>query len=49
MAPGSTIGRHQLATRFTANVRIHFIDYPNPEELGMIYTEYIKGSVLSSE
>ena len=33
MAPASTIGRHDLSTRFTANVRILYIDYPSKEEL----------------
>jgi dynein heavy chain 2, cytosolic len=28
MAPCSTVGRHELSTRFTANVRIHYISYP---------------------
>ena len=29
MNPSSTIGRHAISTRFTANVRVLFIDYPN--------------------
>ena len=33
MAPTSTIGRHSLSTRFTANVNIITITYPNKEEL----------------
>lgn len=33
MAPASTLGRHDLSTRFTANVKILFIDYPNKNEL----------------
>jgi dynein heavy chain 2 len=39
MAPASTIGRHELSTRFTANVRIHFIEYPTIEELKSVYSE----------
>ena len=42
MAPASTIGRHDLSTRFTANVRILSIDYPSNEELINIYTEYTR-------
>lgn len=33
MNPASTIGRHELSTRFTAKVRILFLDYPSGEEL----------------
>jgi dynein heavy chain 2 len=40
MAPGSTVGRHALSTRFTANVRIHYIDYPSKQELASVYCEY---------
>ena len=29
MAPHTTIGRHELSTRFTANVRIYFIEQPS--------------------
>lgn len=42
MAPSSTVGRHELSTRFTANVRILFIEYPNAEELSLIYAEYAR-------
>lgn len=28
MAPSSTVGRHDLSNRFTANVRILNVDYP---------------------
>jgi len=40
MNPASTIGRHVLSSRFTAVVRILYIDYPTDEELVQIYTEY---------
>ena len=43
MNPASTIGRHELSTRFTAKVRILFIEYPNNEELLSIYTGYFQG------
>lgn len=33
MAPSSTVGRHVLSTRFTANVRVLSLDYPTQEEL----------------
>jgi len=48
MNPSSTLGRYPLSTRFTANVRNHYVDYPTIEELNTIYTEYLKG-VLQSE
>eukprot|EP01022_Parablepharisma_sp_SALTPOND_P023029 TRINITY_DN475_c0_g1_i1.p1 TRINITY_DN475_c0_g1~~TRINITY_DN475_c0_g1_i1.p1 ORF type:complete len:3195 (-),score=434.63 TRINITY_DN475_c0_g1_i1:26360-35944(-) len=40
MNPASTIGRNVLTSRFTAAVRILYIDYPSDEELVQIYTEY---------
>ena len=42
MNPGSTIGRNELSTRFTANVRIAYISQPTSNELFVIYTEYVK-------
>ncbi len=33
MNPPSTVGRHPLSTRFTANVRIHYIEEPTTEEM----------------
>ncbi|CAD8135851.1 unnamed protein product [Paramecium octaurelia] len=42
MNPPSTIGRHQLSTRFTANVRIYYIEQPSNDELQQIYQEYLK-------
>lgn len=42
MAPSSTVGRHELATRFTANVRILYVDYPSAEELQSVYAEYAR-------
>ena len=45
MAPPSTIGRHSISTRFTANVRIHYVGYPKKEELLEIYIGYFKGSL----
>jgi dynein heavy chain 2 len=37
MNPSSTIGRHQLSTRFTSKMRICFISYPDKEQLQSIY------------
>ena len=42
MNPSSTIGRYELSTRFTANVRIAYIDNPTSNELFAIYSEYLK-------
>lgn len=40
MTPSSTIGRHELSTRFTANVRILCNSYPSKQELSQVYEEY---------
>ena len=48
MAPASTIGRHALSTRFTANVRIIYIDYPTKDELSIIYKDFSE-SLLSKK
>jgi dynein heavy chain 2 len=42
MNPSSDIGRHDISTRYTANVRILFIDYPSQEDLKTIYQELAK-------
>ena len=39
MNPPSTIGRHRLSTRFTANVRMCYMEYPSNEELSGFETE----------
>ena len=31
MNPSTTIGRHRISTRFTANVRLCYMDYPESE------------------
>lgn len=46
MNPSSTIGRHKISTRFTANVRIYFMSYPNDFELEPVYREFM-GTILS--
>ena len=46
MNPSSTIGRHKISTRFTANVRICYMDYSSAEELLPVYAEFMK-TILS--
>ena len=48
MNPSSTIGRFEITTRFTGNVRMLFLDYPNNEDLTKIYDEYLK-KILDEE
>ena len=48
MNPSSTVGRFEITTRFTGNVRILFVDYPSPSDMNVIYTDYLK-CILSSE
>ncbi|XP_047126593.1 cytoplasmic dynein 2 heavy chain 1 isoform X1 [Hydra vulgaris] len=38
----SSLGRHQLSSRFTSIVRICSIGYPTKSQLETIYTEYLK-------
>ncbi len=42
MNPSNTLGRHKLSTRFTSIVRICSIDYPNEEQLQIIYANYLQ-------
>lgn len=42
MNPSSTVGRHLLSPRFTANVRIACVDYPTRDELIHVYTQYLR-------
>ena len=39
--PATTIGRHPLSTRFTAIVRIYYLDYPETHELSTIYEKLL--------
>ena len=48
MNPSSTVGRFEITTRFTGNVRILFVDYPSVEDMNIIYADYLN-SILSSE
>lgn len=41
MNPTSTLGRHKLTSRFTSRVRILSVDYPNSNELSVIYGAYL--------
>jgi dynein heavy chain 2 len=41
MNPSNTLGRHKLSTRFTSIVRICSINYPNEEQLQIIYANYL--------
>eukprot|EP00931_Biecheleriopsis_adriatica_P043590 TRINITY_DN24917_c0_g1_i1.p1 TRINITY_DN24917_c0_g1~~TRINITY_DN24917_c0_g1_i1.p1 ORF type:complete len:4311 (+),score=994.91 TRINITY_DN24917_c0_g1_i1:69-13001(+) len=45
IAPASTLGRHRLATRFTANVRVCSISFPNAEELVEVYSQFLHAVV----
>jgi len=47
MNPSSTIGRHKISTRFTANVRIYYMEYSTNEELTPVYAEFLK-TILSN-
>jgi dynein heavy chain 2 len=48
MNPSSTIGRHQITTRFTANVRIVYMDYAIADELLPVYNSFMK-TILSHD
>lgn len=43
MNPSTTVGRNCLSTRFTAIVKILYMDYPSSDELLSIFTSYING------
>ena len=45
MNPATTVGRHALSTRFTAIVRIAFMDYPDSSELSTIYSAYMQAAL----
>jgi dynein heavy chain 2 len=47
MNPSSTVGRHKISTRFTANVRICYMEYPTNEELCPVFAEFMK-AILSN-
>jgi dynein heavy chain 2 len=41
MAPSSTLGRHPLSTRFTANARVCAIDYPPTNDLQQVFSQLL--------
>ena len=41
MNAATTVGRHQLSTRFTANVRLINVEYPDTNELVTIYDSFL--------
>ncbi len=50
MNPSTTVGRHELSTRFTAIVNVLYMDYPADEELKKIYCIYLRNILtLSSQ
>ena len=44
MNAATTVGRHPLSTRFTANVRIATVDYPDPGELTVVYDTLLEAA-----
>jgi len=42
MNPSTTVGRHNISSRFTANVRLACVEYPASEELLPVYSEFMK-------
>ena len=46
MNPSTTIGRHKISSRFTANVRVCYMDYPAPEELLPVYSEIMRAILV---
>jgi len=45
MNPGTTVGRHPLSTRFTATVRLVYMDYPDTRELCTVYSGYMNAAL----
>ncbi|CAK9088100.1 Cytoplasmic dynein 2 heavy chain 1 (Dynein heavy chain isotype 1B) [Durusdinium trenchii] len=45
MNPATTVGRHTLSSRFTAMVRIAYVDYPEPDELVGVYATILEDAV----
>lgn len=45
MNPATTVGRHALSTRFTAIVRIAYIDYPSQRELVAVYSAFLQAAL----
>ena len=49
MNPASTVGRHPLSTRFTANVHIGYIGRPHQDELTAVYTAILQHTVQENK
>eukprot|EP00743_Colponemidia_sp_Colp-15_P007052 GILK01007609.1.p1 GENE.GILK01007609.1~~GILK01007609.1.p1 ORF type:complete len:2172 (-),score=437.61 GILK01007609.1:43-6558(-) len=47
--PSTNVGRYGLATRFTANVRIAVLDYPDNDDLQAIYTQFLKAILVGTK
>ncbi|KAF1791084.1 P-loop containing nucleoside triphosphate hydrolase [Phytophthora cactorum] len=48
MNAATTVGRHPLSTRFTAIVKVAYMDYPSTEELSVVYSTFLEGVFDSS-
>ncbi|KAL4105900.1 hypothetical protein PRIC1_003955 [Phytophthora ramorum] len=48
MNAATTVGRHPLSTRFTAIVKVAYMDYPSTEELAVVYSTFLEGVFDSS-
>ncbi|KAF4324411.1 hypothetical protein G195_002224 [Phytophthora kernoviae 00238/432] len=48
MNAATTVGRHPLSTRFTAIVKVAYVDYPSTEELAVVYSTFLEGIFDSS-
>jgi dynein heavy chain 2 len=48
MNPSSTLGRYEITSRLTGNVKSLYIDYPHTDELSLICNAYLD-SILDSE
>jgi len=48
MNPPTTVGRNPISTRFTAIIRIAYIDYPSKDELNAIYSAYASAALNSA-
>ncbi|TYZ58493.1 hypothetical protein PybrP1_004198 [[Pythium] brassicae (nom. inval.)] len=42
MNAATTVGRHPLSTRFTAIVKVAYMDYPTTEELMVVYSTFLE-------
>ena len=44
MNAATTVGRHPLSTRFTAIVRVAYVEYPSAAELVTVYSTFLSAS-----